>query len=81
MGYTNAEIVTKLEAIRDAILDDLATDTGPKFRVASYSVGGRSFSYSTRDGALSAFREVEAMLTKYRRTGFFQLARVMPTSG
>ena len=83
MAYKQAEIKAKLQTIRDAILDDLASDSGPKFRIASYSAAGRSFSYSTREGALKAFKEVEALIEVYSDSGstMFQLGRVSPTSG
>lgn len=81
MAMTTAQVRTKLLQIRDNILTDLATDSGEKFRIAAYDVGnGSRFTYSTRDGALTALRDINAMIAALpgAQAGFLQLARVGP---
>lgn len=81
---TRAQVKAKLETIRDNILNDLATDSGEKFRIRSFAVGnGQTFTYATRESALDAVREIEGMIAQCASSGggFFALARVMGTTG
>lgn len=85
MAYTLAQIKAKYEQIRDNILNDLATDSGEKFRIASYQFNGQSWSYQSREGALAAVKELNSLIAECSTADggnrFFSLARVMPTTG
>jgi hypothetical protein len=75
MAYSRTQLLEKYKTIRDAIIDDMATNVGETLRIRSYSIAGRSFSYSTSQERSQLLKYIEGRITELSASGMFRLAR------
>jgi len=75
MAYSRAQLKAKWQQIRDAIIDDMATNTGAKLRITTYSIADQSYSYATAQERINLLNYAEQQIQKYTKSGMFTLAR------